>query len=334
MFDVGRPGVSFVLKEVAAIIAVEAQKAAASPHCPSTRETTRSDCGWAHQPSHLEQQQQSELRSSGKTAWGARYIRPHQRPEQHQALDKQTVQQESQCSSHTYAPTNNCPDRAQASLPLLLPLPPQLPHQISVRLGNCVEKPSSLVLPASTPPLAAATEVGATSAGLTQHRQQSHRQHSPKRPSFDAKEVSNVFASLNEASKCLRNIKRHRMSTYLKCSIAGPSPNAAFRFHKPPVEPQQQEQAAPQRQERKQQHVPQQEENLRRMYVRQRLALLRDTFGEQALYEACAVYIQAAFRGWRVRRRYQCRLLRGSFNSGVCPSGMQSEGFGPQRWKK
>ncbi|OEH75585.1 IQ calmodulin-binding motif domain-containing protein [Cyclospora cayetanensis] len=128
------------------------------------------------------------------------------------------------------------------------------------------------------------------------------------------------------ASQCLRSIKKHKMSSYLRCSIAAPSPHAAIRFSSPHQVQQAQQPQIPQQQlhpplqpQWQQTHPEQQQKevSLDRVYMRQRLQLLRETFGNAALFEACAVYIQAAFRGWRVRRRYALHSKRAFLPRGL-----------------
>lgn len=171
-----------------------------------------------------------------------------------------------------------------------------------------------------------------------------------KRPSPSA--VREVWRSLEEASRCLGDVRRHRMSNYLRCSIAAPSPEASalrpqttrpsenvkddegrrectfssqmqllttgtstldFSFAEKKTAPPRAPTPAPR-------------QSLSRVYIHQRFKLLRDTFGDAALREACAVYIQAAFRGWRVRRRFDGRRRRPL--RGVSRLGVDQRPFG------
>ncbi|KAL8270906.1 hypothetical protein Esti_005160 [Eimeria stiedai] len=330
VFDTARPTLKFHLKEVAALIAAEAQRAAlANVQCPSTRETTQSDSGsppyqqpqdlhkqqqqhqqQQHQQLLSQQQQQPQQKGLAPRAGGLSHKPPSEHPQnpQQQQRQQQTRKQEQEEKQQQQQQGTTAPlpavTRVQERGPPLR-RSPTASSRVSVRLRTSPAKPfHSSPLPLS--PYLPASAAGAAAAGWQTQEQQLQQQESPRGPCLDAAEVRSVFASLNEASRCLRNIKKHKMSSYLKCSIAAPSPDASFRV----AQLQRLQQQQQQQQIQPQQLQQQQHESLSRIYVRQRLALLRDTFGEEALYEACAVYIQAAYRGWRTRRQY--RVQRGA----------------------
>ncbi|KAL8445595.1 hypothetical protein Emag_005087 [Eimeria magna] len=328
VFDTARPKLKFHLKEVAALIAAEAQRAAlANVQCPSTRETTQSDSGsppyqqpqdlLQQQQQHQQQQQQQQrglASRAGELAHNPASEQPqNQQQQQTQKHEEEEEQQQQQHHQQGLAAVLPPISRVQETGPYLRRSPTAFSevrghqHTSPAKPFHTSPLPSAPYLPS-----AAAGAAVPAAAGRQSQQQRPQQPESPRGPCLDAAEVRSVFASLNEASRCLRNIKKHKMSSYLKCSIAAPSFDASFRTAKlqrlqHTHEQQQQQQIQPQ--QLQQQHQVQQQqpehESLSRIYVRQRLALLRETFGEEALYEACAVYIQAAYRGWRIRRQYR-----------------------------
>nr|CCA30095.1 IQ calmodulin-binding motif domain-containing protein, putative [Neospora caninum Liverpool]CEL71341.1 TPA: IQ calmodulin-binding motif domain-containing protein, putative [Neospora caninum Liverpool] len=144
-------------------------------------------------------------------------------------------------------------------------------------------------------------------------------------------EVQSVMKLLQEATNCLSRISSHRMSNYLRCTVADRGTDVPVLQISPPAEScaapasfvlspggashamrgcsGRDVYAAPSTGP----YSPAQE---RRAQVRGKMQALEQMFGRTALREACAVYIQAAVRGWLQRlhlwRTYQAEVAAAS----------------------
>ncbi|XP_026192729.1 uncharacterized protein LOC34620980 [Cyclospora cayetanensis] len=342
VFDSLQASTQLVLRDVAPLIAADNQRASRIASCPSTRETTLSDSGGNQ--SHNKGKKQSDIEDNLGEAGGPPANRVcalgqeslHAQPNhQHQEEPCEGQQQYSHPfeSINSSLPSSASSWRYQELRPILRQ-PPEKHPEGSRSNVSCGDSHHAAVPPAvQVAGVAEATSPDAAAGYTKENRQQQQQQQQQQqleppplvRP-FDEAEVQNVFASLAAASQCLRSIKKHKMSSYLRCSIAAPSPHAAIRFSSPHQVQQAQQPQIPQQQlhpplqpQWQQTHPEQQQKevSLDRVYMRQRLQLLRETFGNAALFEACAVYIQAAFRGWRVRRRYALHSKRAFLPRGL-----------------